>query len=108
MIDYNNYIDTLISKIPELKLALGYDEDDNDNPYVAMASLIRFVKTDSLLYEKFLKLNNNIFNETVDVRVADLIAMEIIHDYCFDNYNLNYSTYFNGKSLEECNKNKRA
>lgn len=101
-VDFSNYVRLLLEKIPELLNSPGYDEDDDDNPYVANANFIAHAKENNDLYTQFLIVNGELFNNTGDKELKNLIGMEIIDDYAYSQDSLlKYKDYFNGEASIE-------
>ena len=68
-------------RMPELSKAPGYDETDNDNPYVAFASFNAFMESDKTRLLEFLRVSDEIYTNTADPRVINLIKLEIFDSF---------------------------
>lgn len=104
-INLENIIKYLVQAVPELEYAPGYDQDDFDIPYVALASFTPYIfsNLDKKFAEIFFKNINNIYNSTSDEKVLGLVGMEILVKLFSINDEQVHKKYFTGKLLEEFN-----
>lgn len=80
-INQNNIINHLLFKLPILANSPGFEESDKKLPYVAFGMFKPFVIKDKKLLRDFLALNSDIYNNTEDNEVINLIHVEIFEDF---------------------------
>ena len=73
-------IPSMLAQMPSLKDAPGFEPIDMSNPYVAFAMFRPFALENIERLTAFLGLVNNIYNETSDLEVINLVHIDIFPD----------------------------
>lgn len=81
-INSENVIEFLISKIPSLSKAPGFDDEDISSPYVAFASFVPFVIADEDLLNSFMREVSSLYEkEYQDQELINLFKIEIFENF---------------------------
>jgi hypothetical protein len=99
--NYNDLIPEVLKKLPRLKDAPGYDDTDSESPYVAFASFLPFALSDPNRASEFLTIINEIYNDTTDLKVRNLIFLEIFEALTTSNNSTLGLETFSGQALRD-------
>lgn len=103
-ITFENIIDYLVNKIPELEKSPGFQEDDRETPYVAFACFLPFIRSkDKILKQFIFELSKISQEKKFDTRNEGLI-LELFMDalnYQYEDKIIKFSEGVFERSWEE-------